>query len=294
MEDLGKAGVRSLFFQGTGEPTLNKHAAEAIVLAKNNGIDTALQTNGVLMNKKFVDTALSSLSWVRVSALESDRETYAKTHQCNPRQYDVLVKNLKYAVEYRDENNLDTVVAGMVMAFPYNAEMVYDTVKMYKDIGLNYVMIRAAQLSLNNEHHDWDRKTHKKYIKQFKAAEGLEDENFQVSMRWDQFEMVERGHKDLKQPFEKCYGLEFETMIDADACVYPCFIHWRDPEYCIGNLHENSFDEIWRSKRRYDVLNNIYENWDLKKCALTNCKQSHINKDLWELKDSPPMHKNFL
>lgn len=293
MEDLGRTGVRSLFFQGTGESLMNKSCADAIVTAKNGGVDTALQTNGVLMDKKFINIALSSLSWVRVSSIEPNRELYAKTHGCNKNQYDMLMRNLKYAVEYRNEYNFNTVLAGMIMAFPYNAEYVYDTVKMCKNIGLDYVMIRSAQMSLYNPEHNWDKKLHKKYKKIFEKAESLEDEEFKVSMRWDQFGYVERGHKNLYQPFDKCYGLEFETMIDADACVYPCFIFWRNPGYCIGNLYKNTFGEIWKSKRRYEVLNKIYNEWDLKECALTNCKQVHINEDLWKLKN-PPMHKNFL
>ena len=46
MRDLGDAGIRSLFFQGTGEPTMNPACADAIVEAKESGVDTALQTNG--------------------------------------------------------------------------------------------------------------------------------------------------------------------------------------------------------------------------------------------------------
>jgi GTP 3',8-cyclase len=293
MANLGKTGVRSLFFQGTGEPLINKAAADAIVTAKNGGVDTALQTNGVLMDRKFIDTALSSLSWVRVSSLEANRELYAKTHGCSENQYDKLIDNLKYAVEYRNKHNLSTVIAGMIMAFPYNADHMYDTVKLCKDIGLDYVMIRSAQMSLNNPEHNWDRKLHKDQREIFEKAESLQDDKFRVSMRWDQFEYVERGHKNLSQPFDKCYGLEFETMIDADARVYPCFIFWRNPEYCIGDLNKNTFEEIWKSKRRYEVLRKIYYEWDLKECALTNCKQCHINEDLWKLKN-PPMHKNFL
>ena len=293
IRDLGKAGVKSLFIQGTGEPLLNKSCADAIVEAKKCGLDVALQTNGVLLDNDFLDKALSSLSWVRISSLECNSKLYSKTHGCKERDFKHLVENIKYARYLRDENDLDTIIAGTIMSFPYNAEYTYDTVKMYKDLGLDYIMIRAAQMSLYNPEHHWDNDLHKKYRDVFENAESLEDDEFKVSMRWDQFGYVEMGHKEVFQPFKKCYGLEFETMIDADSKVYPCFIFWRNPEYCIGDLTKNSFDEIWKSERRYDVLSKIYNEWDLKECACTNCKQVHINKDLWELKN-PQLHKNFL
>lgn len=293
MRELGDAGVRSIFFQGTGEPLMNSACADAIVEAKRFNVDIALQTNGVLMDNNFLDKAMSSISWMRISSLELNSNIYSKTHGCSELQHKKVMENLKYAVHLRKKENLDTIIAGMIMVFPYNAEYVYDTVKMLKDIGLDYVMIRSAQISLYNPEHNWDRELHKKYKKIFEKTELLEDSEFKVSMRWDQFGYVERGHKKLYQPFEKCYGLEFETMIDADACVYPCFIFWRNKDYCIGNLHNNTFEEIWKSDRRKDILKKIYNEWNLKECALTNCKQVHINEDLWELKN-PPMHKNFL
>jgi len=93
--------------------------------------------------------------------------------------------------------------------------------------------------------------------------------------------------------FKHCYGLEFETVINSDAKIYPCFMLWNKPEFLIGDLTKQSFDEIWRSDRRREVLNRIYYDYDIRKCGMNSCRQGHISEALSLIKH-PPIHRNFL
>ena len=92
------------------------------------------------------------------------------------------------------------------------------------------------------------------------------------------------------------------TWTGAGAGLLPCYSHpaqaasaRRDAvneRYCLGDLREKSFEEIWRTEHRRKVLDELYANFDLDQCHCL-CKPHHVNKATWELAN-PPLHKNFL
>ncbi len=288
--DMGAAGVKSVQIQGTGEPLLNRATPDAIVAGKKAGLSLALCTNGVLLTRPILEKTLASLEWLRVSGMESTPELYARSHGSPESHWEKVVANLKAAVDIRRQQRLETVLAAHILLFPYNIERLVDSVKMIRDWGLDYVLIKAANQSIHNPQHKWPRDTHKKFGKVLEEAKRLETKEFLVSVRTDQFEVQELCGP-FKRNYQRCYGLEFETMIDSYAGVYPCLHFWRNADYCYGNLHEHTFEEIWRSERRREVLKRIYEAYDLSECYF-GCKHMHINESLWEL-TNPPMHDNF-
>jgi len=289
--DMGRAGVKSVMIQGTGEPLLNKATPDAIVEGFNSGLSLALCSNGVLLNSEMLKKILPCLEWLRISAVEYTPVLYAKSHGSPEAHWHKVIENLKIAVRIRQQEKLKTILAVHFLIFPYNVEYIVKTVKMVKDIGIDYILIKSANQSIHNPSHHWERDTHKRFIPLLKEAKDLETDEFKVSVRFDQFEVQEECGS-FKKKFKKCYGLEFEAMIDADGGVYPCLHFWRDKDYCYGNLHEETFAEIWKGQRRRSVLNKIYNEFDLNNCHF-GCKQMHINETLWELKN-PPMHINFL
>jgi radical SAM protein with 4Fe4S-binding SPASM domain len=238
-----------------------------------------------------LERILPCLEWMRVSDVECNPKLYAKSHGSSESHWHKVMDNLKAAVEIRERKGLDVILATHMLLFPYNVEYVVETTKMIKSLGLDYILIKSANQSIHNPQHNWERDSHKKFHHLLEEAKALEDKEFLVSVRSDQFEVQEECGP-FKKNFEKCYGLEFETMVDSDGGVYPCLHFWRNPAYCYGNLHEKTFDEIWKGEHHRQVLDAIYNNFDLDNCHF-GCKHMHINETLWELAN-PPMHVNFL
>lgn len=290
-QDMGHYGVKSVMIQGTGEPLLNKATPTAIVEGKKTGLSIALCTNGVLFNQEMLEEVVPCLEWMRVSDVECNPQLYAKAHGCGESQWYRVIENLKSAVEIREREGLDTVICTHLLLFPYNAEHVVETTQMVKDIGVDFILIKSANQSTHNPEHNWERDTHIKFRQQLEEAKKLEDKEFKVSVRLDQFEIQEEKGAFPKN-FDKCYGMEFETMVDADGGIYPCLNFWRDPDRRYGNLNEQTFEEIWESERRRQVQDKIYNHYDLCNCHF-GCKQMHINEELCKLADEP-MHVNFL
>lgn len=290
---MGEAGVKSVQIQGTGEPLLNKATPDAIVAGKEAGLSIALASNGVLLRPEVAERLLPCLEWVRISDVEPTAELYAKSHVVPERQWYSVIENLNAMVELRNRNQLSTIIGATLVLFPYNAPHVVEAVKMVRDIGVDFMHVKPAQQSLHNPEHNWPRDTHNAFREGLEEAKTLGTPDFRVSVRYDdQFDLQEKDGGFVKN-FKHCWGLEFEAMIDADGGVYPCLQFWRDPEFCYGNLKEQSFDEIWRSDRRRQVRDKIFYEYDFVNLCRCVCKQSHVSEELQHLVD-PPMHVNFL
>lgn len=290
MKDLSEAGVASCCLQGCGEPFMNPYTPEAIVSGERCGLDMAVITNGVLFTKERALECLPHLKWMRFSALEVDAKMYAKVHGCSEAQYSRLLKNIQAATSIKSGiDNPELILSTMMVVLEYNWETIPEVTRIARELGLDYIMIRTASSSTHNKV-KWEPDLHKKHQETIERAMEYDGENFLVSIRWDVFEGENRGP--FPKGFQKCFGIEFETMIDSDACLYPCLHFWGSDDYKIGNLRENTFEEIWRSDKRNKVFQKLWDEHDLNQCHQI-CKQSYINEALWELKDKP-LHVNFL
>ena len=76
------------------------------------------------------------------------------------------------------------------------------------------------------------------------------------------------------------WGAEF---IAAHGQVYYCSQTRGLPQFALGDLHDNSFREIWESERR----KNINQSIDITKCQPI-CRCHPINKALWTIRHPDP------
>jgi len=161
--EMGEFGVKSVMVQGTGEPLLNSAVPDAVVVGKKAGLDIALCTNGVLLSEEVLEKAMPCLSWLRVSGIECDGDLYVKTHVCPEGHFKRVIDGLRTAVRIRNRDHLETVIAVHFLPFPYNASRVLDTVKMVKEMGIDYILIKSAEIGLHTPNHVWPRDTHEQY-----------------------------------------------------------------------------------------------------------------------------------
>ena len=291
--DMGVAGVKCCELQGTGEPLLNKGVPDAIIAGKKTGMDICLVTNGSLLTKDMLEKIEPCLSFLRVSALAHNSEFYAKLHGCPEEHFHRVVEALKEAVKIRDRQNLDIVIVATFITFDFNTPYIVDTARLLKDIGINIMSIKPSVLMEHNKDQDWERDSfHHIHQDKFAEAKALEDDNFKVFLNEEYLDEF-MNSQPPSRAYQKCYGVEFETHIGADAKIYPCAHCWQEERYCLGNLKEKSFGEIWGSKEWRDALSRFYEEIEVNKCEYFCCKQHSINGYLFEMAN-PPRHVNVL
>ena len=122
----------------------------------------------------------------------------------------------------------------------------------------------------------------------FKKAESYSDENYQVSIKWQK--MSNLGLKD----FKVCYGTQFIIAISGNGNVFPCghFFNIRSEEFLMGNVIRQSFKEIVRSERYWEVQKKV-QKLNVNRDCESNCRQYYVSRFLWKLKNPPP-HVNFI
>ncbi|UCD54851.1 MAG: radical SAM protein [Candidatus Omnitrophota bacterium] len=281
---IKELGGKAVTFTGGGEPLCHPDAAKLIAYAKNLGLDTALITNGFSLDKNTIDTVLKSCTWIRISLDAATPKLYRQTHGMGKVTFDKTLNNIKLLVERKKTLKNETVIGIGFLTADFTLKEMYACTKLCKNMEVDYIQFRPY-LRLFAEETEPERKV-AEVLRKIKRCFQLAGSGFDVlyskhkydSMKFDQFQ----------RKYKVCYGHHFTTTIAADQKLYLC-CHMRGVEkYCLGDLKKKSFKEIWNSKRRVKV----YENIDFKDCPAL-CRCNTFNEILWNIKQEIS-HKNFL
>ena len=118
-----------------------KKIDEIVTCTKQAGIDVSFTTNATVISDKFLERALPSVSWMKVSMNAGTKETYAGVHRTKERDFDRVIGNLKNVVKARQERNLDVVVGVQALLLPENANEMERLALLARDeIGLDYLV----------------------------------------------------------------------------------------------------------------------------------------------------------
>lgn len=287
MRDMGKIGVRSCLLAGDGEPLVNKHCIDAIIEGANAGVDMALNSNSILYTEEKAKASLPYLVWIRFSVMGHNPETYAYLHGTKTEDFNIAFTNIENSAKIKQKQNLDVTVGTQAVLLPENADGISELAQRIKNTGADYFIVKPFSWNpLNDYQGDSALDLAKKVEEELSKAEALSDKNFSVIIRRNTFS------DDGTREYQKCYGLPFISQIAADSKVYTCCPFFGNPDYVLGDLKENSFDEIWHSEKAKAVLKKVQETQDVHKC-MTFCRHHQINKLLWNLKN-PPDHINFI
>ena len=88
----------------------------------------------------------------------------------------------------------------------------------------------------------------------------------------------------MKRSYYKCYAQDFIGYIDTLGGVHSCINFINNSDYCYGNIYDDTFENIWKSKQ--EIRPNLNQCRDI-------CRADLINRYLWDLKN-PSEHINFI
>lgn len=284
LTEMGKNGVKSVMFGGEGEPTLHKDLSLFVEHAKKSGLDIAITTNGILFDKKMAEKCLPYLSWIKFSIDAGTSQTYAKIHCANSKDFEKLTINIKDAVELKKKNNYPVKIGTQTLLIEENAEETIILAKKVKDIGVDYLIVKPYSQHPNSLHKF--KIDYEKFKNLKEQLELLNSEKFKVIFRLETMKKLK-----TEAPYEKCYGLPFFVLIDAQGNIIPCNLFYGKKEYYYGNLYKNTFSQIWNSEKRKKVLEKLYKEGTAN--CRENCRLDSINCYLYSLKN-PPEHINFI
>ncbi len=284
-DDFGSVGLKSVLLAGEGEPTANKGIVSMIQRAQRNGVDMALNTNAVLMTKEMSKEIMPYLTWSRFTFQAGNQELYQSIHKGHVSDFKRATTNVADAVKIKIDNKLNVTLGTQQILINENFQNIYETAKLSKELGVDYFVVKRFSKHPKNSY-DVPEDIHLQSLDQLKQVESLTDSKFKVIVRWNNFnDSPVRGYK-------KCLGTPFITQILADGKIYPCSQFFKDPAFCYGDLHSQSFNEIFTSGNVERITKKIENEINVKGC-ISFCRHNSTNEFLWKLVERPE-HENFI
>lgn len=286
IKELSCSGLKAVFYSGEGEPLMHKDAPEIIMKTKKLGIDCAINTNGVLLDRVIAEGLLKSLTFIRISLNGCSSENYRDIHRSTIHVFDRILDNIKQAVDIKRKNRLPVTVGIQCIILKENIDYLIDLTNILKNIGVDYLSFKPflpidiAKYRTNLNYED------SKVKKILKECEGKSTNDFHVVVRWNSLIKI------AKRNYSKCLSLPFMVEIDAKGDVYPCGVLMGRKEFCYGNIYSQSYKELMQSRRYKTVLSKITNELNVHKC-MPNCRNDAVNRFLYSIKH-PPAHVNFI
>jgi radical SAM protein with 4Fe4S-binding SPASM domain len=285
IKEFSQKGVKSIIYAGEGEPLLHRGAVDLINETKNNGIDVAMSTNGVLLTPEVSRECLASLTWIRFSTAAITDTSYEKIHQCKKGDLQIVLKHMQEAVRVKREQGASTTIGVQLLLLPDNKDEVAAMARELKKIGVDYFTVKPFSQHPQSGN-----------ILQVDYQEMLDIEKELKEIATEDYKIYFRAHAMKKlvceRGYRQCLALPFMVYIDAKGNVWPCIVFMGKEEMRYGNLYEESFEEIWEGGRRKRLVE-FFSKMDLEANCRELCRLDEMNKYLSELKN-PGEHVNFI
>jgi len=275
LKEMAEMGVKSVYYAGEGEPTLHKNLVEFIKYGKQLGMGQAISTNGSLFNKKMATEILGDLSWLRFSIDAGTAETHALIHGISPKNYDIILQNIKDCVEIKKANNFKVDIGVQLILMNENINEAEMLALWCKNAGVDNFQLKPAHNHPKSSYSTGIYKFAHQTLKE--NLEKLEDDKFTVVVRVKSAERLTQ-----EKNYTGCHGFDFYVIIDAKGDIIPCSIFYNS-KYVYGNLYNNTFKEIWTSQKRKDIIAQINK-LKFKTCKNYCCRLDVINRYLDRLK----------
>lgn len=283
LHEMGKLGIKSVMYAGEGEPILHKEICNIVNDTYEAGIDCAFTTNGVLLDKVF--PVLNQVKWIKVSCNAGDPRTYSQVHKAKFSDFSLVWDNLRSAVKVRGKG---TVIGVQAVFIPENAGSVENLVKMARDTGLDYCVIKPYSQHKSSITRTYEGVRYGEYAELLNRLTSYSTNTYEVIARTKSMEGLEKG-----RGYHKCYSTPyFWAYVMATGDVYGCSAYLLDERFKYGNINQEGFAQIWQGDKRKASMAFVDQELDISECR-KNCRMDKVNQFLWEIKN-PGEHANFI
>ena len=279
MREAARLGVKSVMFAGTGEPLLHKGISGIVRDAREYGLDCAITTNGVLLDK-LMD--LDLCTWVKVSLNAGTPESYAKIHRTKIGDWDRVWSNLRIAAKRKGNCTLGV----QAVVLPENVNEMRALASMCVEAKVDYLVLKPFSQGTFQLGKEYFGLRYDRWHSQLEAVREFDTDTFKVIYRRESMKQEGEAHK-----YSRCRATpHFWVYSLADGRVFTCSAHLLDDRFCIGNLNDNTFQEIWEGDKRRQNWEMMRE-FDIKQCR-KNCRMNASNIYLADFERTP--HVNFI
>ena len=289
MKEAQMLGVKSVMFGGTGEPLVHKRIPDICAGAREAGLDYAFTTNGVLMLQKnsLPKNGLLGSTWIKVSLNAGTRDGYAAIHRTDAKDWDQVWAAIKVMVAMRNTTGSKTTIGVQCVILPENAYDMGDLARLCIESGVDYLVLKPYSQATFMLSHAYENIDYSKMREYLQSVTELSTKTFKVIYRHN----AVTNEITKKHGFDKCRATPFMWIYSmADGRVFTCSAHLLNERFCIGNLNEQTFQDIWEGEKRRENWE-LMKEFDIKQCRLS-CRMAGPNKYMQQL--TTQQHVNFI
>lgn len=300
LTDAAEIGVKGVSLISDGESTTVPWYADTIVHGGKVGLQIGMSSNGVPLTKKVLERILPHLTYLRFNFSGGERQRYAQIMGLQPKFFDVVVQNIKDAMEIKRRNNLPVSINMQMVVMPQDVDQIVPLANLAKEIRPDYLIFKHTADSRDNDL-GVDYRKYDKLFPIFEEVENYSDDTFRVAVKWSRIQ--DEGRRD----YQRCYGPPFILQMSGNGLIAPCgqLFNERYKKFHIGNICTERFRDMYQSDRYWEVLNYLSsDEFDAQKNCGPNCLQTNTNSWLDKLmkgdpraqfrNDPAPPHMGFL
>lgn len=300
--ELKELGVKAFGLGGGGDPTCHPHFEEVIRFIGEQGMEVGITTNGQLLTPGIINAAVEHCTWMRVSLDADSPQTYKKVHGMDAPDFERVLDNVRALVAEKRRQKSSVALGTTYLLGQHTVQGAYGATALARDLGVDYMRLRpffiwntpnkekekqeTAIVELGRKRtggRSFDEKRaggdefFDLIAAELERCKELETDIFSVSFPESRVNRKEELHKRV----HKCCSVHnFTVVIAADLNVYPCCMLEDTPKYVLGNLKNQSFQEMWASEQRRAACERI----DFSDCP-NPCMLENHNELLWELRE---------
>ncbi|NVK83965.1 MAG: SPASM domain-containing protein [Cytophagia bacterium] len=214
----------NFYFQG--EPYLNPKFLDQVAYANQKKIYTATSTNAHYLNDQVAkQTVESGLDRLIISIDGTTQETYEQYRVGG--KLEKVIEGTKSVVKWKKElkSNTPHIIFQYLVVKP-NEHQLEDVERMAKDLGVNEVAFKTAQI------YDYENGS----------------ELIPTIEKYSRYKQLANGKWAIKNKLvNHCWKMWHSCVITWDGKVVPCCFD-KDAHYQLGEMKDQSFGSVWRSE----------------------------------------------
>lgn len=273
LEDLVGLKPKGVYWSGGGEPTTMSHLADYIDRLDQAGIEQALVSNAILLTDRLFEV-LPKLNYMAVSLQASDAETYAKITGCDKR--DALYENVRKLRRIFTK----TILGARSVINKYNYKEVPNIFRDAKELGFDYVIFIPAVDYENTGFIELNDAEKEELSAMILSMDSEIDDSYTNLRKVAKRRLVYYENKVECACTCHSNDIRATAFVNYDGGVWLCQPHIGKEEYCIGNLSDSRFAEMWNSPRHQAVIDKLNE--EHKNGLCRNCRSISYNRTIEE------------
>jgi len=235
-----------------------------------------LVTNGLLLREEHLDACVQARLWrLTISVDGSDSETYERIRRGG--RFDQLRKKIAMAVDFFSRHHHQPNLRIIMTLIKENFLTTADAVRCFIDWGATEIELRETvtfpEIGLEDRQLQDRRVELDRVLQQARTIAGEAEIPIEI--------LGENtpDHSLNLANIPPCHALEKRVAIAANGDVLPCMLWAREP---LGNLNQQSFEEIWHGARRIAFRDEFREKTPLMWCpTCTACKDDPLDEDAY-------------